>query len=455
MKTFNLEQLIVVLIFVSLLAPPVPAGEQPAADLPDAPAALGALKLTPGDKEDRITLEAADADLVDLVRLIGAQAGLNMIIDPDISGKVSVSFKNVTVDDAMQSILRSNGFMAQKQGEIVRVMRVGLADTISQSKLFQLKAVSVPDIQTELQQFISAGGKLVLHPQKNSFVVIDRPEVISTIESYLAVVDARERQVMIKAQIVEVSLENRDQFGFSWSWLDTTIRAKDITGTVTQTLLPPESGFQVALGNDHFTSVFQALQTRDSVNLLSAPTITTVNNKEAKVEITEDIPYVEATTSVDTGTGSITSTQSVEFVTVGVKLSVLPEIGEDNYIKMKVSPEVSEAPVRFMGIPVVKKRTAETTLLVKSGQTIVLGGLIRENVSDEEKRVPVLSSIPILGNLFKSKDKRISKVELLIFIRPIIIDDAIAAAEAEESEMRISEKKEEYRNPDVLPKLKK
>ena len=432
-------------------APPVDAA--PAAPNPAEPP-----RVVAGDKADTVTLQASDADLVDLLRLIATHADLNLILDPNVTGKVNVSLKNVPLDAALRMILQSNACIMQREGDILRVMKSQQTGEAVQSKQFQLKALALSDIQAQLPQFLSDGGKVVLHPQQNSFVVVDRPDVLATIEAFLASADAREQQVMIEAHLVEVGLDKRDQFGFSWNWLDGRLETQSIRGTISQSLLPEATQFRVGVSNEHFNTIFQALQTHGNTNLLSSPTITTVNNKEAKVEITEDIPYIQATTTIDSGAGSggtTTSTSTVEFVTVGVKLTVLPEIGNDNYIKMKVTPEVSEAPTRYQGVPVVKKRTADATVLVQSGQTLVMGGLIRENLSDTEYRVPILSSIPLLGNLFKSKDKTITKVELLIFVKPLILTNDLAALEVKEDRERLEQKRMEFSNPPILPKARK
>ena len=415
-----------------------------------APADADKASISVSGEGEKIILEAAGADLVDIIRMLADQAGMNVVLDPDVAGRVTASFKNITVGQALVSILESNGYATQERGSVTRVLKADLVAAAVLSKQIRTRAVPVAELQEQLLQFLSPQGKIIFHLATNSFVVIDRPEVVANVESFVASVDFRERQVTIKVQLVEVSLDKRDQFGFKWDWLDTNMLSiHGISGSIGQDqLLPPDSGgFRVSLGNQHFTSIFEALQTNEYMDLLSAPSITTVNNMEAKVEITEDIPYIESTTSIEAAAagGSTTSTESVEFITVGVKLTVLPQIGDDDYIRMKVSPEVSEAPTRFAGIPVVKRRKAETTLLVKSGQTIVLGGLIRENVSDVETRVPILSSIPLIGGLFRNKDKRIIKVELLIFITPEIIDTDLAALEAEQGRERILRKKEGFR----------
>ena len=390
----------------------------------------------------RITMHAVDAGLVDLVRMLADEAGINVIIDPGVSGRVTANFKDVTLEQALAMVLEANGYAIQQRGNVARILKAGLT-----SKQIHLEAAVVEVVQEELKKFLSAEGKIIAHPPTSSIVVIDRPEVIADIESFIAIVDARERQVTIRARLVEVSLDKRDQFGFEWNWLDTRMGSiHNIGGTVSQDLLPTlDAGvgsLRVALGNEHFDTTFQAIRTNQHMDLLSSPTITTVNDQEAKVEITEDIPYIEATSSIDSGAGGTTTTESVQFVTVGVTLTVRPQIGDDDHIRMKITPEVSEAPTRFEGIPVVKRRRAEATLIVRNGQTIVLGGLIRENMSETEHRVPILSSIPLIGNLFKSKDKHIVKVELLIFITPQILEPALAALEVQQGEQRLNEKRE-------------
>ena len=424
----------------------IPVGAQQA-DQPPAQENAGTdkPKITLSGEGEKITVRAVGASLVDIVRMLADHAGMNVVIDPAISGTVTASFKDINLERALAVILEANGYAIHRHDGLARVLKAELA-----SRQFTLNATPVGDLIEQLQQFLSAEGKVIANPQTNSFVVIDRPEVLANVESFLDLADLRERQVTIKAQLLEVSLDRHDQFGVKWDWLDTSMLSiHDITGSITQEhLLTPATGaFQVALGNEHFNSVFEALQTNGYMDLLSAPTITTVSNQEAKVEITEQLPYIESTTSIESSGGgaATTSTESVEFVDVGVKLSVLPQIGEDDKIRMKITPEVSEAPTRYEGVPVVKTRKAEAIVLVDDGQTIVLGGLIRNNITDERKGVPILSSIPLIGALFTHKDKRIVKVELLIVITPRIVDSALADADAEEGRRRISEKREAFR----------
>jgi len=441
-----LHAIIVILwaIYWVFFGMPVGAEQPPGQGAPaDAPASKPTI--TVSGEDEKITIQAVDASLVDLVRMLADQAGINVIIDPGVAGRVTASFKNVTLGQALAMILETNGYEIQQRGEVARVLRAELT-----SKQIQLQATPITELAKELEGFLSDRGKLIVHPHTNSLVVIDRAEAVDNIENFIALVDLRERQVIIEARLVEVSYDKHDQFGFNWDWFDMSMNSiHNITGTVTQDqLLPAGSGaFRVALGNEHFDGIFEALQTGGYVDLLSAPKIATVNNQQATVEITEDLPYIQSTTSIESAAGgaSTTSTETVEFKTVGIKLTVLPQIGEDDHIRMKIMPEVSEAPTRFEGVPIVKTRKAEAIVLVRNGQTIVLGGLIREAITNDENRVPILSSIPLIGCLFTSIDKRILKVELLIFITPRIVDDDLAAADAQQSKARFSAKRKAFR----------
>ena len=436
-------------LFVAALLCTANAAEVDEPELPDLAAAGQAPDVSVSGEAGKVTLQAANANLVDLIRMLADQAGMNIVVDPDVRGNVTASFTDVALDQAFQAILEANGYAMRRQDNMLRVMKAELVADSAVSRRFSLSAVPVSEVTEQLKLFLSENGKIITHAQNNTLVVVDKPEVLANVAEFLTSVDTRERQVTIKAELVEVSFDRRDQFGFEWRWLDTSMTSiSNIKGTVTQTLLPPEANaFHVALGNRHFTNAFEALITDNRVNLVSAPRISTVNNQEATVEITEDIPYIEATTTIESvaAGGSTTATESVEFITVGVKLSVLPQIGDDGRIRMKIAPEVSEAPLRFNGIPVVTRRKAETTLIVENGQTVVLGGLIRENVTDEETRVPILGSIPLLGFLFRSTDKRVTKVELYIFITPHINDGIFIADDVIESRGSIAEKREKMR----------
>ena len=160
-------------------------------------------------------------------------------------------------------------------------------------------------------------------------------------------------------------------------------------------------------------------------NILSSPSITTVNNKEAKILVGSTQPYVTTTTTTPSS-GPTTTAESVNFIEVGVKLYVTPTIHNDDFITMKIKPEVSSVTSSLKTsdnneIPIVESSEAETTVLVKDRVTIVIGGLIKEEKVKNTEKVPILGDIPFFGNAFRNESDKVTKTEIVIFLTPRII----------------------------------
>ncbi|MCK5595258.1 type II and III secretion system protein, partial [bacterium] len=180
------------------------------------------------------------------------------------------------------------------------------------------------------------------------------------------------------------------------------------------------------LAVDKYTGFLQALNTIGKTNLLQSPRITVVNNAEARIHVGETVPYVTTTVVVTQSTSTENIAESVTNVDVGVTLSVIPTINEHGFITMKIKPEVSSVideveTAQGNKIPVVSKSETETTVMVKDGVTIVIAGLIKDQLTDTNSGIPFLRKLPILGHLFGKIDNEIIKQEIVIFLTPHII----------------------------------
>jgi type II secretory pathway component GspD/PulD (secretin) len=185
------------------------------------------------------------------------------------------------------------------------------------------------------------------------------------------------------------------------------------------------------LDAEGYQAVIQAIREYGQANILSSPRIAALNNEEAKILIGTNQPYATRAISQVSGGAANIEEENVTFLDLGVKLYVTPTINEDNYVTMKIKPEVSSQTGTYTivssgnTIPVIKTTTTETTVMVKDGATILIGGLIEETIQESVKEVPGFSSVPLLGNLFRSKTKGSStipeKTELVIFLTPRII----------------------------------
>ena len=173
---------------------------------------------------------------------------------------------------------------------------------------------------------------------------------------------------------------------------------------------------------NNYEILVEALRTFGETKILSEPKITAINGQEAKILVGYKEPFVTQTVS-QTGTGTAVTAEQVTFLDVGVKLFVTPTIARDGYVQLKIRPEVSSktgtlTTAQKNEIPIVETSEVETQLLVKDGQTIILGGLIKEEKARDHQRIPILGDIPILGLLFRSTKETTRRTELLVFLTP-------------------------------------
>ena len=439
-----MRRLIVAICVIFLLAPAAAVrAAEPEAAGPDA------IDLTD-------TIELTDADLVSVIRLLAESAGENVMIDPGVTGKVTVSLRGVSAREAFDVVLKMYGCSAVKDGNILRVVYAPESSKPQLERRVFVVGSALPTDESaqaslieQITTLVSNEGEVILNAPARTVVVEARPERLEEVAEFLKLLDVRRKQVMIEARLLEVALDDRDQLGFEFSWIFTQDTAAGGTvGTLAQALLPPAATeFEVGIVSNHLDATVQALATRAYVNLLSSPKIAVLDGETAYMEVIEKLPYVQSTVAISTdGGGSTTTSEEVVFEEVGVKLTVLPTIGRDRFVELTVSPEVSIAPERFNGVPVVDRRSAKTMVSIADGQVLAIGGLIREDRLETVKRVPLLSAIPVIGHLFRSNDFKTVKTELLILIQPTILDEDVPRKLTDALKERVEERRETFRD---------
>lgn len=275
----------------------------------------------------------------------------------------------------------------------------------------------------------------------NSLVVTDLPHVLAKVEILVNAFDRKVREVFIDAKIVEVTLNDKFQWGVDWS------KVIKVAGKFSALTLVPQAGFPLFLdkvtgmgkmtvsttsSNNKLDVVLEALDTLAETRIISNPHITVEEGKEAKVEVIEKQPYQEQTTTTATG-GTTTNALSYQWVDIGVSLSVTPHINQDGYISMVIKPVVSSisswyggAPQAAGSVPVVKSANAQTSVTIKDGVTIIIAGLVKDNKTKSEAKIPVLGSIPWVGWAFKRINDEVSKTETIVFLTPRIVNGEAA-----------------------------
>ena len=293
----------------------------------------------------------------------------------------------------------------------------------------------------------SSRVEIVIFEPSNALVVLAPPGIYREIVETIKRLDVYPMEVLIEVIIAEVSLSDDEQFGIQWSALHSVHIESDPDftglGQSTSTLGPSLSSTMPALAGgassgisyllfkpERLTAMIHALASKGKVNILSSPRLLVRNHEEASIEVGEDIPTATSTTST---TDVNTLTQNIEYKTVGVKLKIKPSINDEKTVVLDIEQEVSDRlqniTVGAEGItyPSFSTRTTKTSVVVPNKQAIVIGGIIKEKIDKSYQGIPLLSSIPLLGNLFRYTVDTKSKTELVILLTPHVISNRMEA----------------------------
>ena len=422
---------------------------------------------------DPVTLDFDNTDVRDVIKLLSAKAKVNVIYGADVSGSLTLHLNNVPFNEAFRTVLSMMGLTTDQVGEnILRVITPAeltkqRTTSTSITRVFQLNYAKASEVKSTIDSVRAAegrGGASAADVKTNSLIVTDTLEGLLATENLIAQLDARPRQVLIEAKLVEVLANSGLNYGIQWDYLSAD-RGK-VGGKQGQTLIggltsqnaasssvlnPIDQNANAAVGagasgrgtgvglpadrvfgaltlgritNNYFLSAtLTAAASEGKAKVLSDPKIATLNNQAASINVTTQIPYVTSNVS-STGV----QTQSVSYASTGIMLSVTPSINADGRILLQIMPTVSQPSVTASasastGAPAIDSRNANTTVLVRDGETIVIGGLINDAFQDTISKVPLLGDIPILGWLFKKKTKTRVRNELLIFVTTRVMPD--------------------------------
>lgn len=309
---------------------------------------------------------------------------------------------------------------------------VAQLDRPTETRIYTLNYADAGKLKEKVQEFLTPSvGTFNFDARTNKVVVTDLQDAMPRIEQVIRALDERDGEVLIEAKIVKVELTDDQSLGIDWqrvlSGIDTKTRVNfrllsDIVeGTATGGALKLVTGHR---GGDRDNQVvIEALKTLGRVETISNPRITVSNNQEAKILVGTKEAFVTVTTTVP-ATGAVVTSPQIQFVDVGTKLFVTPSVKGDGHVQLKIRPEVSSASITTFQsnrIPIVTTTEAETNVLVKSGSTLIIGGLIDSKVSKTKSQVPVLGDIPLLGAAFGSRADTSKKTELVVFLTPQII----------------------------------
>ena len=374
-----------------------------------------------------VTLNLRDVEIGEAMAMLAKQERLNILLSDNVEGSLSLNLYDVPVADAVNAIADAAGYAVERRNGAYFVMehdKVGLYSNgdITQVQRFNIHYADPASLEEMLEPYLSRYGKIQAMPERRMLLVSDKPEFLRRISLIVRHADARPRQVVIEARILEVVLDSGDSFGIDWARiLDSDNRSGSFgTQGFAGGGSSGSNGFFFDFLNNDLSIALTALQREGRIRTLSTPKLVALDNQEAEVIIGDRRGY-----SVTTTINQVTS-ESIEFLESGVILRVTPHIDELGQVLMDVHPEVSRGTVDTAGIPSQTTTEVTTSLLVPSGETVFIGGLMRHADTQGYKRVPVLGRIPGLKRLFSSREMTRENVETIVLITPRVVEDFAA-----------------------------
>ncbi|MCC6150336.1 MAG: hypothetical protein IT461_08820 [Planctomycetes bacterium] len=324
--------------------------------------------------------------------------------------------------------------------------------------------VTDPEFKNSLQSVLSENGKVVVNPDRNSVIIYDRLSQFKSIDRFFAAFDAEPQQVLLTSKLCEITLDDYIGYGLQ---IFTEHGAQNLNngrftgssfGTASRTvgnMFGQTTGFGPFVGtfvSERVNVTLEMLANDGKVETLIMPTSMVSNKKKAKITVGQEVPYLE-TSSASGGT----ATATVAFKEIATVMEVTPTILADGLIRLDITftikEQISTISIQSNDTPVLSNRESVTNVFVRDGETLVIGGLIRERERNQENGIPFLKDIPLLGYLFKTKNKRTEKTDLLFFLRPTIVTQGARGPMAREVDLE-REGRPQVWDDDDIQKLK-
>lgn len=403
----------------------------------------------------KISLDFQDSDIVPIFRLLSDISGYNIVVNPEVKGKLTMKLINVPWDQALDLIMKTFSLGKSVEGNIIRIAPLSIFAKESEekakateaaakaepleTKFFSINYADVAVVEKAIKdsKVLTPRGSISVDKRTSSMVIKDGASVFPMVESLLASLDKPTAQVMIEGRIVEINTNDERDLGIQWGIKMTAANTLSSLGGLSGLSSGPFTGnkfmvdvpanvagrgsginFGILSPDRTFGLDLQlsALEKVGNTKVISNPKILTVDNGKAKILQGKSIPVRKLTTE---------GTISTEFKDINIELNVSPHITPDKSVGLDIEIKKEELDFAFVsieGTPSTDKKEAKTSVIIRDGETIVIGGMYKVNEQDSKQGVPGLMKIPILGWLFKQQANTVTATELLIFITPRIVE---------------------------------
>jgi type IV pilus assembly protein PilQ len=422
-------------------------------------------------------------DIGQVLRLLARQAKINLVVSEAVTGTVTMRLEGVTALDAIGIIVKAKGLFMDKIDSVYYVktdQERGKEPTESDNYQFSYSQVSDAKTRTLIAEQLQSKLPVQWDERTNTIFFRETRSNIDNIRKMLVQIDKPTKQVMIEARLVEVTANPVQAYGINWAG---TFGSATAPKTVNYGVPlagsspvpganPPTAGFPLGNPNNNnflgslghlvpgsfailsvpeFSATLQALNEDADAEFLANPRVVTADNQPAKIEITRNQPVPQLNFNEQTATAVFGGFQDKNF---GNKLVVRPSVNKDNFITLSVKPEISnkvgDQSFTFAGAtvtsPIIDTRTLDSNVLIKSGDTLAIGGLLQDEVTKGRTKVPLLGDVPLLGYVFQSHTNTRTKRNLLVFVTPTIIDQRYGTG-LEDQVSGLHHTGEEYADP--------
>jgi len=422
----------------------------------------------------QIDIHVKDLAITKVLQLLSIQSHRNIVASRNVTGAISADLYGVDFYEAMVAILHPNGFGYEEKGNFIYVYTAEELSAIAEAnqqvvvKVIKLNYIPAADAVEFIKPLLSEGGSISVSAKmtpgfqptmsdagdnafahRDTLLVRDFQDNVAQIDDVLRQLDTRPAQVLIEATILEARLTEENAFGVDMTLLgdfgletfgnplstidnliDGTVEGNSghsFESTVGQTD-DGSAGLRLGFISSDLAIFVKALDSITDTTVLANPKVLVLNRHRAELLVGERLGYIS---TVQTETSQ---TQTVEFLDIGTELTVRPFVSDDGFIRMELRPSISDGSTSLVGgfvIPNTNNEEMITNILVRNGQTVVMGGLFKEDTEIDRRQVPWLGDIPILGTPFRGQDDRVNRSEVIFLIKPTIVKDKVLFAEAE------------------------
>lgn len=395
---------------------------------------------------ETISVDFPEEDVRDIIRSVAELYELNVVIPDSLAGSVSLKLRDVTWQQVFEVVLEPLNFTYLTEGNIIKIKsRDELAVEPVDTRVFIVDFANATEISGSIRPLIdeAAGGKVQVDARSNALVITERPSRMNDIQEIIETLDRPTEQVMIESKFVEINKRDSAKLGVEWKSLDAWELGVGSEGTKIndgeivnyENFMGDLSLNSAVFSAGTFSTVISALDSLTNLELISNPTVVTLNNSPATITIADEYPIPSYQYNDERG---VMEVNGFEYKPIGINMTVTPQINSAGFINLDILPEISSTNgfIKFGGgtgtavdIPIVTTRKTNSKVTIKSGYTLAIGGLIEQTMEDGETRIPVLGELPIFGKLFSRDTKVADRSNLIIFITAKILSASGATYE--------------------------